>query len=214
MSMTSILVALFDHGHARVGPWQEQISTAEVDNARHMLTEREAHIRAEFVDPPAFDVECAIWAASVFYRAGQLAVYRSVDADTVQQALSIPCPFPPSPSAHYSVDLVFSGLPDLSRLARSASSEDPLLSMISRLAGEWPLSSVGMANVVVTNVATIVSHGGLLRCYADRIISRGDIGRLAEPAVREVVRASLGAHSTLAPAISAALHETTKGPAA
>ena len=45
------------------------------------------------------------------------------------EQLSVPCPQKASPAVCYSVDLTFRFLPDLTRLARAASEDDPLVKL-------------------------------------------------------------------------------------
>lgn len=216
MSLSAFLTALFEHGRVRVGPWGEDLSPDDRAAAERSLAECERHIRLDFPEtPPAFEPRAALWAARTFYRASQLAVYRYIDAKTVEESLADPCPQAHTAAAHYSVDLVFRCLPDLARLARSAATEDPLVKSIHALGGEWPLSSVGMAAVDISDAAAeaIVSQRGLLRYYVDRIISRNDKSRLANPRVREAVKAALGGHASLAPDLAAALHDFAPGAA-
>jgi hypothetical protein len=142
----------------------------------------------------------------LFYRGCQLAVYREWGAENVQAAFGSTCPAEIGAAAHYSVDLTWQFLPDLHRLTRQASPNDPLVEAIRHFATQWPLSSVGIAGIAPLSLAGIVGHPGLLRLYADRIIGREDVSRLADPAVCEAVQTALGAHTCLAPKFYQALH--------
>ena len=70
-------------------------------------------------------------------------------------------------------------LPDLVRLARGVSAEDPLVTELIQLAGRWPLSAVGITGAAVGEVDAIATDPCSLRLYVDRIIARHDFQRLA-----------------------------------
>jgi hypothetical protein len=147
------------------------------------------------------------WALLLLYRACQSLVYREIDPDAVQDALSRPCPLAPSPQVVYSADLAFRFLPELTGLARGIAENDPLVTGLLALAKAWPLSSVGVKGVGDVNVQPFIRHPGLRRMYADRVIEKADVSRLCDPEAREAVREALGAFPHLAPAIARALEE-------
>jgi hypothetical protein len=208
MELSVFLAALFEHGRLRVGRWGAEDEPAGPAPALAVLVEFDQAWRLEFPgDAPPLVAEAAHWAGRVFYRACQLAVYRDVDAATGLAALAIAGPDGANPAAHYAVDLVFRFLPDLARLARSAAQADPLVEHLRGWGAAWPLSSVGMAGVAPRSIEPIAAHAGLLWLYADRIVRQADVSRLADPRVRQAVRAALGAHDDLAPALAKALHE-------
>jgi len=216
MGLAAFLNALFDSGRVRVSPWGQRLLPAEAAAAAVVLAAREQVVRAEFPgDAPAYCPAAALWAAEMFHHACQLAVYRDVDADAVRQSLVIACPEDAgtaSPAAnHYSVDLVFQFLPDLTRMAQSAASDDPLLVRLRQWAAAWPYSSVGLPpadegdGAAPFDSEALAGHPGLLRAYVDRAIERADTVRLADPRVRPLAESALGAFPQLAPAVSRVL---------
>jgi hypothetical protein len=103
---------------------------------------------------------------------------------------------------HYSVDLVFQFLPDLSKLTGHAAPDDPLLTSLGSWANLWPLSSVGMKGVVPQSLRGIVEHPGLLQYYVDRILARSDVSRLGDVVVQNAVRRTLSLYPGQFPAIA------------
>lgn len=207
MAPGDFLRALFERGQVRVPPvGAATAAAADWATADAVLAEWERAGRLEFPgSPPDFDLAAARWAAEQFYRACQFVVYRDAPAAVLDAALNAPCPAAPGPSQHYSVDLVFRFLPDLLRHAAGAARQDPLCYQLRGWARQWPLSSVGIANVEVADIGAISAHAGLLRLYADRIVARSDTRRLADARARAAVRAALGDYADLAPALAAAL---------
>lgn len=155
--------------------------------------------------PPAVELEAARYGALMLYRACQFLVFRDVDPETIQHELSREITGSLSPSSHYSVDLTLRYLPDVVRLACGASEEDPLVTELIRLSGQWPLSAVGISGAEAGDATAIVSDPCLLRLYVDRIIARQDLGRLNDEQVRAAAAQAIGAFPQLAPAVSAAL---------
>jgi hypothetical protein len=119
--------------------------------------------------------------------------------------LAAACPPGDPQSVHYSVDLTFRYLPDLYKLARSASQQDVLLTHLARWAVDWPLSSVGMAGVEPVELDDWVNDPCLLGLYVDRVIARNDVSRLGDRRVREAVEQALGLFPDLAPKIARAI---------
>ena len=194
MSFAGFLSALFEHGRVKVAHPQEHVPSDEIESAGQQLEERAVLVAAEFPgQPPALDVPVATWAAMQMYRACQLAIYRELDAGAIDELLALACPPGESASRHWSADLTLVFLPDLLRQAQAAAANDPLVTRLREWAAEWPLSSVGIAQVEPRNVAEIAAHPGLLRLYVDRILSKKDWPRLADPAVRAAAQESIGA---------------------
>lgn len=156
-------------------------------------------------DAPALVPAAGEWALLLLYRGCQALVHREIEAGAVRAALSRPCPAPPSPGACYSADLALRFLPDLLRLARGIAEDDPLVEGLRTVARAWPLSSVGAGQLGELDVTPFIDHPSLRRLYADRVIERADLSRPDHPAVREAVRAALGAFPQLAPRVAAAL---------
>ena len=156
-------------------------------------------------EAPALEMEVAIWAATLLGEAARLAIARELGAAEIAQVLTRQCPRPRSEVVDYSADLFFRYLPELTAWVERLAGDDPLLDHLRRLGGEWPLSSVGMRGLRVGCIEPFVVHPALRRLYVDRILAAGDVGRLTDPRVAEAVRAALGAHPELAPAVAEAL---------
>jgi hypothetical protein len=190
-----------------------------------IVREWDAANRLEFPgEAPALVPATAERAAELFYRACQFTVYRDVDAQTVATLFAEPVhdsagggPAKPAHQArrataadHYTVDLIFRFLPELYRLAHRTSGADPLCDGLRLWAGRWPLSSVGMSSIGMVGVnpddlATVCEDGGLLRQYADRVIARRDVSRLADPRVRAAVQSALGYYDDLCSPLAKAI---------
>ncbi|HEX5104440.1 MAG TPA: hypothetical protein VFV87_11545 [Pirellulaceae bacterium] len=200
MKLDAFLAALFDHGRVQVLRPQAAITPADEKVALVKLQNQAAVLAAEFPGqpPPLFPL-AALWAATSFYRACQLAVYRDLDAQAIEELLGAVCPAGERAARHGSVDIVFRYLPDLVRHASAASQQDPLVAKLRQWAADWPLSSVGMAATSPRHEDDFTSHPGLVQLYVDRILAKKDWSRLAQPMVAEAVRRSLGAHGGLWP---------------
>lgn len=204
MHNADLLQALAERTAIRVGPPGDD---AEEDAAADPALERhEAALRLDFPgEPPPFSIECGRWALRSFAFACQALVYREIDVAMLARRFAVVCPPAPAASRHYSVDVVFRLLPDLWGLARAVSERDPLMNHLRTLATAWPLSSVGVPNLVGCDVSVIRGHAGLLRMYADRVIAWQDVSRLDDPRVRAAIREAIGHFDTLAPTVAAAL---------
>jgi hypothetical protein len=203
MSALLFVDALLENGRVRVSA--SRAAPADLGAAVAAL-DHEVRPELAFDGPPALDVPVAAWALTILYRGCQSLVYRDIDADAVRDALSHPCPAAePSPSVCYSADLAFRYLPDLLSLARGVARDDPLVTGLTELARQWPLSSVGVKGLGPVDVSPFVEHPALLQLYVDRIIERGDRSRLTDVRIIEAVRAALGVHHDLAPAIAAVI---------
>lgn len=205
MGLAAFLSALLAGGRVRVGV-DVQLSAADVEQSHAQLLSCERDRRDELPGtPPALSLEAAQYGAETLHRACQFLVFRDVEPETIQQELGRGWPGRLSPSVHYSVDLTLQYLPDVVRLARGESAEDPLVTELIRLAGRWPLSGVGITGAAEGDVEAIVTDPCLLRMYVDRIIARHDLQRLANERVRDAALQAIGAFSELAPEVAAAL---------
>ena len=93
---------------------------------------------------PGLSRVSAEWALLQFYRACSYFVHRNHASAEMQQVLDPLAPELPSPVVCYSVDLTFRFLPDLHRLTRERSENDPLVDILQTWGRQWPLSSVGI----------------------------------------------------------------------
>jgi hypothetical protein len=165
--------------------------------------------RSEMAGPvPGLDPVAAKWAAARLFRGCQALVCRELPPEQMRQLLREPCPVDISPSADYTVDLIFRFLPDLMKFARRVSQNDPLVEELLDLGRAWPLSSVGIEGVGEVDASRLLAHPGLRQLYVDRILATGDASRVRGDAVRAAVQTALGAFPELAPGLSAALNTT------
>ncbi len=155
------------------------------------LLKAEAEYRLQLPSaPPPLDVASAIWAAQQFYRASQLLVHRELGEELIQSGLEtepLEAAMPSNNTAsdaiasiHYSVDLHFRFLPDLRRLAKAASSSDPILLKIDAWAEQWPLSAARMQNPIVSQekLEPILLNRCLRIMYIERVLDRSPISQM------------------------------------
>lgn len=205
MSLARFLHSLFAESRVRVPSTVNQQgtvltpTTGDLADSLEILTEVEAEYRNELPgSPPSLSEPAMLWAALIVFRASSFLAYRDVNEEVIRLALDQNCPAPASPSVCYSVDLTLRFLPDLIRLAKAASESDPLVGMLTALARQWPLSSVGVANVGIVDVTGFVENDCLMRIYVDRIFAAKERSRMDAPPVREAIRAAIGLHPELA----------------
>ena len=205
LTLAVFLDHLFTEGRVRVARPTE-ISKTELGQMHQRLAAFQTQYQQELPGtPPPLAPQAAGWGAVMFYRACQFVAFRDLGEADMAHAFAPACPGDDSPATHYSVDLTFRYLPDLLKLAQSASQCDPLVSRLACWAEQWPLSSVGIAGVKPLRVEAVVGHPCLLRLYVDRIVTRRDTSRLTHPRVRDCVRESLGMFPELAPEMASAL---------
>jgi hypothetical protein len=203
MTLSDFLTELSKEGIAVVVTAAELTSGTDWQTT---LRDWDTQHRAELAfDAPPLSLPAAEWAALRLYRGCQALVCRDMPPQDMHRFLAVPCPEPRSPSADYSVDLVFRFLPDLIHLARRVAQNDPLIAELLALAKAWPLSSVGIEGVGDVNPEPFLQNPSLRQLYADRILATGDTSRLHHEVVRSAVRIALGAFPDLAPAVHAAL---------
>lgn len=160
-------------------------------------------------EPLEFDSAAAMWGATSLYLAASLAIHRDAGIEMIDELLDAPPPDRTQPSANYAVDLTFRFLPDLVRLAKSAASDDPLVTRLLEWGRAWPLSSVGMASVGVVDATPLRTSPLLMRLYVDRILAFEDESRLDAEFVERAVAVAIGAHPALAPKLAARLPTLT-----
>ena len=201
-SLAVFIQSLANEGRAVV--FSEPLNPQE--NVLPVLQELDEAARAEAgLDLPEFSDSVALWAATMFYHLCQFTACRDIGAEQIKSTCQTPCPEKRGPATDWSADLVFHHFPRLFQLAKHLSNADPLLEEVRRLASEWPMSSVGMPGVTVTQLDTFVSHPGLRRLYVDRITAVSDVSRLGDARVDELLRADLGIHRELAPILAGKL---------
>jgi len=194
-----LIVALMSTGQLEAPA--AAVETGDDDHPR-ILAAFDARARAELAgEAPALNMPAAAWALRMLVDACRFLVYRDIEAETIAGALRRQCPAAASADVWYSADLFLRYLPDLVRLARAAGEGDALVEHLLRLARDWPLSSVGISGVDVNAdmVEKLMRHPALGQLYIDRMIDRRDASRMAPPAVRAALRATLGNYPELAP---------------
>jgi hypothetical protein len=183
-------------------------NTADRD-ALAILQQMDASSREELaLDLPEFSADAALWAARLFHQLCRFVVCRDISEAEIFEACARPCPTPRGPAADWAADLTLRHLPKLAQLARQLSNADPLIDQMKRIATAWPLSSVGIAGLEALSLDTFIDHTALRRLYADRILATGDISRLGDTRVDDLLRADLGIHRELAPHIAGKLFAT------
>lgn len=198
--MASFLKSLISDGNARVNSEPAPPMDAE---ARRLLVQAELAARQELSgEAPDFRLDVGDWSAALLYSGCRFVVCRDVPAAEIARVLKTPCPQARSPEVEWSADILLRHLPEVYRHARHLSPGDPLLTELTSLGREWPLSSVGLPGVGPVDAAPLLSHPVLARLYVDRVIKRSDLSRLSDPDTREAVKAALGAHPELAPEVS------------
>lgn len=167
----------------------------DVAIASQTLREFEALYREDLpAGMPEFDVQAALWSAQAFFRACQFAMFREIDAVTMQREFDALKQPTDSTASHYSVHLIFRFLPDLVRLTKSISKEDPLNVKVQQWAEDWPLSSIGLRNVASPKLDKILSHQSLMKMYIDRIIEKDAFENISSAKLRDQICIALGAH--------------------
>jgi hypothetical protein len=212
MSLPSFLHSLLGEGRVRVESVFKSDgrllteSPQELNESFKLLSDFEREYRLELAHkPPELNRAALLWGAIQVRRAASLLTYREAELEQLQAALTGSCPEPMSASVVYSVDLTYRFLPDLLRLARAASPQDPLVAILKDWAERWPLSSVGGADVTVTGSLKWLDDPCLRQLYVDRILTNQDASRLTDPRTLEAVRIAVGGQSHLAPKLAAVL---------
>lgn len=190
-----------------------QASRVDDSDVLPLLKQMDEFAREELaLELPAFSPATAHWAARLFYHLCRPVLCREIPAEEIKARSGIPCPEQRSPETDWSADLTLRHLSRLLTLANQLSNADPLVEQIKQIAAAWPLSSVGIAGLGELQLSSFIDHPALRRLYADRIISAGDTTRLGDLRVNDWLRADLGVHHQLAPAIAKKLFEPSHEP--
>lgn len=197
MQYPQFLTDLFETGKASV-PLVEEISSEEQEEGDQVIERFEAIYRLSLPGmAPVLQREAARWAGMALYRACSYLLFRDVDPEAIDRALSVTCPADASASVHYSVDFLFRFLSDVYRFAAKAAQDDPLNRHLLLWGRQWPLSSVGMKDVTEVQNLNFLEDSCLLTLYVDRILARGDRSRLEHPAVLEAAQQVVGLYPAL-----------------
>jgi len=204
-SLGSFVHALANDGRIVVS--SEPIAAPD-ESALTELAELNQRAQSELAgEPPGFSSETALWAANLLYQICQFVVCRDIGEGQIAAAFANECSTARGPDTDWSADLLFRHLPGLIRLAQQLSNGDPLVQELKKVATAWPLSSVGVPELVELNLDTFIAHPALARLYADRIVAAADTSRLGDPRVDDLLRADLGIHRELAPEIAKRLFD-------
>lgn len=162
--------------------------------------------------PPELDADAVRWSIISVYLAASLIVHRDTDLEVMTELLGSEPPDRALPATHYSVDLVMRFLPDLVRLGKSASRDDPLNEYLETWGRDWPLSSVGIKNLGSVDAMPLRTSPSLMRLYIDRIFAASDIERLNDAAVRHLATTVLGDYPQLNSEIARAIKSYAASP--
>ena len=172
--------------------------------AERALRELEARGRTDLAArPPDFDVDVGLLAARCLLEACRLLVFRDAEDAEVARRLVLAVE-PADVTTIYSVDVALRYLPALRRLAVREAPGDSLVVAIDGVAREWPLSSVGIADLEIRSSALdeILAHESLRMLYLDRIVEAGDTLRLDDPRVSAALDEALGERTDLGSGLS------------
>lgn len=205
--MKQFLEQLFTTGEVSVLPPGTAFDILEDVDPEILRFDRAARL-ALASQAPELDLEVAAWAASLLAESARLAIAREMGPKQIEEIFTRECPRRRSPEVDYSADLFLRYVPDLLKWVQRLASDDPLVARLRQVAADWPLSSVGIKELmVVGDLAPFIEHPGLRQLYVDRILSTGDIGRLKDERVARAVRAALGAYPDLSPVVSRELEK-------
>lgn len=141
--------------------------------------------------PLPFHPQAAWWGALLLFRAACLVAFREIgESDIIGLLQREPMPDAAEPAAHFSADLCLRHWPDLYRMARARSEDDPLVKAMHDLTKSLPLSAPGMHLAVAPP-----DHPGLRLIFAERALERADTTCLALPEIARLVRSKLGAYA-------------------
>ncbi len=209
MNITPFLEQLWNSGRVVVRESDEG-EPDDLEEATERLKQLEPAWRDTLASTaPEVDWPAAIWALQQVHQAARWIALRTYDVTTLQAARDSLPTQTITPSVIYSVDLTMRFLPDLVRLGQTPADDDPLPPKLLQWARAWPLSSVGIpcqGSLHERQVSVILSHESLKLLYIDRIIHREDTQRLDDARVADAVREAMGLHTSLSPALYAALH--------
>ena len=196
MYLTPFVSELFSSGQLRVPNPACQIAVTDLQTALELVQARAARVALDYPgSAPAVNAAVCEWALVQFFRASQALVYRDIGEETLRAGLALPCPAAPFESRHYSADLIFVFLPELAKLARVTSPNDPLVEILQRWSSAWPLSSVGMKLTSPVDHTEFRTAPRLWQYYLERIHQRGDTARAALDDVREGLTSLWGSHA-------------------
>jgi len=146
--------------------------------------------------------EAAKWGALRLFRAACFLSFREIDSAEISRAIpGLPLPDAHLPEAHFSADQTLHYWPDLFRVARANSADDPLVVAMQAMVAMVPLSTPGVADSLPEQ-SVVFEHPGLCQLLAERAFARHNRALLTHPHLTGWVRRHLGAYSgELAPGL-------------
>ena len=149
---------------------------------------------------PAPDRQCARRGFAVLYDLCRFVINRHLPIEALVVA-SVPWSADgATPAEVFGVDVAFRHLRAVHRQAAERNADDPLVRCVLVHAQAWPLAGVGIP-ASGDDPAALIAHPALRLLYVDRVIARGDVVRARHPALLPYLRAALGAHPDLVPAL-------------
>lgn len=199
------LQTLHDSGRAELAPesrdlaacvWAAGEDSNEMQRILRLLERWHGDAVLDLPGPVlAFHPAAALQGSIILFRAACLVSFREIGETGIHELLPRdPLPEGSNPAAHFSADLCLRHWPDLYRMARARSEDDPLVKLMHELAAGFPLSSLGM-NLPVALDSPVLRHSGLRQFFAERALQRADHACLAVPEIGTLVRLSLGAYT-------------------
>jgi hypothetical protein len=199
------LQSLHDSGRAELVPtgreWSKVVTAAgndagERQHGVQLLAAWHQDAVLDLPGPPLpFHPAAAWWGAAMLFRAACLVCFREMEvSDIVALLRREAMPDSHDPAAHFSADLCLRHWPDLYRMARARSEDDPLVKAMHHLTKDIPLSAPGMH--VAAEHPVLKRHAGLRQLYSERALERADTTCLAEPEISAFVRSKLGAYAS------------------
>lgn len=203
--LSRFLQTLADDGRAEL-PWPgkdveafvARAGTEESDRRktdRLLATWHQATVLDLPGPPLSYHPRAAMWGAMMSFRAACFICFRDIAAGTISQLLpDHPLPDEATPEAIFSADLCLRHWPELFRIARARSEDDPLVNAMHRIGRQVPLSALGM-QIAVDPVHPLFRHQGLAQLFAERALERADHACLAIPEIATIIRSKTGAYT-------------------
>lgn len=195
--LSKYLKQLFESGEVTIHPGIKLEVDPEVD--RILINADRVQRYTLAGDPPSLCERTAKWAAILYAQACGFVVHRDASPEAVTAALLQAPPVARCAAVDYSADLIFQYLPDLLKLSRRVSPDDPLVGALSAMARAWPLSSPGCGISDCESIDPFWEDRSLRMLYVDRVLQRNDFARADDPRVRVAIAEVLGAHAELSP---------------
>jgi hypothetical protein len=194
MELSNLISGLLRDGRVTVGGVTESFIEEDIELTGVILRDfyKEDSLEMPYI-VPSYSEEAAMWAARYIFHAIQLTVARDAGEEVVLKLLE-EYDGEMSIESIYSADLVLRHLPSLFILAKGLAPADILVSKLTRVAKNWPFSSVGIELDEINNEEKILQHPSLKQEYIDRIIKRKDLGRIRDLKIEQYLFETTGSH--------------------